>query len=54
VLACFASGADADEIAARLFLSAGTVRNYLTQVVWKLGARNRMDAVRVAREAGWL
>lgn len=54
VLACFAAGADADEIGDTLYLSAGTVRNYLTQVVWKLGARNRMDAVRVARDAGWL
>lgn len=54
VLSCFASGADADEIAVTLFLSAGTVRNYLTQIVWKLGARNRMDAVRIAHEAGWL
>lgn len=54
VLACCASGADAEEIAGSLFLSVGTVRNYLTQVVWKLGARNRTDAVRIARDAGWL
>lgn len=54
VLACFATGADAEEIAGTLYLTAGTVRNYLTQVVWKLGARNRVDAVRLARDAGWL
>jgi two-component system, NarL family, response regulator DesR len=54
VLSCLADGDDADEIAATLFLSSGTVRNYLTQIVWKLGARNRTDAVRIAREAGWL
>ncbi|MEU0532500.1 response regulator transcription factor [Amycolatopsis tolypomycina] len=42
------------EVAARLFLSAGTVRNYLTTVVAKLGARNRVDAIRIARESGWL
>jgi two-component system, NarL family, response regulator DesR len=54
VLSCFASGADADEIAATLFLSSGTVRNYVTQIIWKLAARNRVDAVRIAREAGWI
>ena len=42
------------EIAARLHLSAGTVRNYLTAAVTKLNARNRTDAARIAREAGWL
>ena len=33
---------------------AGTVRNYLTTTVTKLNARNRIDAIRIAREAGWL
>ena len=47
-------GAEAAEIAGRLFLSVGTVRNYLTSSVVKLGARNRLDAVRIAREAGWV
>ena len=42
------------EVAARLFLSAGTVRNYLTTVVAKLSARNRVDAIRIAKESGWL
>lgn len=54
ILALLATGADAGEIAGTLYLSAGTVRNYLTQVVWKLGARNRMDAVRIARDSKWL
>jgi two-component system response regulator DesR len=53
VLRLAADGADAVEIAARLFLSAGTVRNYLTTIVSKLNARNRVDAIRIAREAGW-
>ncbi|WP_433142759.1 response regulator [Actinomadura nitritigenes] len=54
VLRLAAEGAEAPEIAARLHLSAGTVRNYLTAVVTKLNARNRTDAARIAREAGWL
>jgi two-component system response regulator DesR len=54
VLRRFAAGADAAEIAAELFLSYGTVRNYLASAVTKLGGRNRMDAVRIASEAGWL
>ena len=41
------------EIAARLHLSEGTVRNYLSALVVKLGARNRIDALRIARDAHW-
>jgi len=54
VLRLAAEGAEAPEIADRLFLSAGTVRNHLTAVVAKLGARNRTDAVRIATESGWI
>jgi two-component system, NarL family, response regulator DesR len=54
VLRCAAEGATVGEIAARLFLSAGTVRNYLSAVIRKSGARNRIDAIRIAREAGWI
>jgi two-component system response regulator DesR len=54
VLRMTESGADAVDIAARLFLSAGTVRNYLTTIVTKLNARNRVDAIRIARDAGWM
>lgn len=54
VLRMAADGAEAADIASRLFLSVGTVRNYLTTVVTKLNARNRVDAIRVARESGWL
>lgn len=54
VLRRFAAGAGPAEIAATLFLSYGTVRNYLLSAVTKLGARNRVDAVRIAAEAGWL
>ncbi|MFC5824713.1 response regulator transcription factor [Nonomuraea insulae] len=49
-----ASGAQPAEIAERLFLTYGTVRNYLTSAVAKLGARNRVDAIRIATESGWI
>jgi two-component system, NarL family, response regulator DesR len=54
VLRRFAAGAGPAEIAAAVHLSDGTVRNYLASAVTKLGARNRVDAVRIAAEAGWL
>lgn len=54
VLRRFAGGAGPTEIAAAMFLSYGTVRNYLASAVTKLGARNRVDAVRIAAEVGWL
>ncbi|MFH8368768.1 DNA-binding response regulator [Streptomyces sp. NPDC018031] len=54
VLLHASKGENAAQIAARLYLSAGTVRNYLTSVVTKLNARNRVDAIRIARESGWL
>ncbi|TDD44376.1 response regulator transcription factor [Nonomuraea terrae] len=54
VLRLVAGGADAPDIAARLHLTAGTVRNYLTTIVAKLDARNRTDAVRIATESGWI
>jgi two-component system response regulator DesR len=54
VLRMVAEGAEPSEIAAALHLSVGTVRNYLTAIVTKLNARNRVDAVRAAYEAGWL
>ncbi|NUP03655.1 MAG: response regulator transcription factor [Nonomuraea sp.] len=54
VLRLVAGGAEATDIAARLHLTAGTVRNYLTAIVAKLNARNRTDAVRIATEAGWI
>ncbi|MBV2367017.1 response regulator transcription factor [Streptomonospora nanhaiensis] len=54
VLRRAADGSDVPEIAAQLYLTAGTVRNYLASVTTKLNARNRVDAVRIAREAGWV
>ncbi len=54
VLRYAAEGAPVAEIATSLFLSVGTVRNYLSAVIRKSGARNRIDAIRIARESGWL
>ncbi|MGW0846846.1 response regulator transcription factor [Streptomyces sp. NPDC002787] len=54
VLRMAAEGSDAEDIARRLHLAPGTVRNYLTTVAAKLNARNRVDAIRIARDAGWL
>lgn len=49
-----ADGKTSAEIAADLRLSEGTVRNYLSEVIAKLGAANRVDAARIARQRGWL
>ena len=49
-----ARAATVAEIAAALFLSEGTVRNYLSSAIAKTGARNRTEAVRIADERGWL
>ncbi|MEU7859842.1 response regulator transcription factor [Nonomuraea sp. NPDC049141] len=54
VLRLSASGAQPAEIAERLFLTYGTIRNYLASAVTKLGARNRVDAIRIATESGWI
>lgn len=54
VLITARKGATIAEIAARLYLSEGTVRNYVSAAITKTGARNRVDAVRIADERGWL
>jgi two-component system response regulator DesR len=54
VLRLHAEGLDPREIAVRLFLSHGTVRNYLASATDKLGARNRIHAIRIATENEWL
>ncbi|TWE19326.1 LuxR family two component transcriptional regulator [Kitasatospora atroaurantiaca] len=54
VLAAAADGSVNAEIARRLHLSEGTVRNYLSMAIQKTSARNRTEAVRVAKEKGWL
>jgi two-component system response regulator DesR len=54
VLRLSATGAQPVEIAEKLFITYGTARNYLTSAVAKLGARNRVDAIRIATESGWI
>lgn len=49
-----AEGLKTAEIATTLFLSEGTVRNYLSEAISKLNATNRVDAARIARQKGWL
>ena len=54
VLAASADGATIADVAAKLYLSEGTVRNYLSTAIQKLGVRNRVEAARLAEEKGWL
>jgi two-component system response regulator DesR len=54
VLAASEGGATIEDIAARLYLSEGTVRNYLSTAIKKLGTRNRVEAARLAEKKGWL
>ncbi|HJR74343.1 MAG TPA: response regulator transcription factor [Luteimonas sp.] len=54
ILRLAGEGQSAAEIAARLHLSHGTVRNYLSEAIGKLGVGNRIEAYRLARQKGWL
>jgi two-component system response regulator DesR len=54
MLAASVGGATIEDIAARFYLSEGTVRNYLSTAIKKLGARNRVEAARLAERKGWL
>jgi two-component system response regulator DesR len=54
VLRMAGEGMAAGEIASRLNLSHGTVRNYLSEAIGKLGVTNRIEAYRLARQKGWL
>jgi len=53
-LAAASHGASVAEIAAALYLSEGTVRNYLSTAIQKLGAQNRVEAAHIAEQKGWL
>ena len=54
VLRLAGEGLSSGDIAKQLFLSEGTVRNYLSEAIGKLGAANRIEAARIARQKGWL
>ncbi len=54
VLIAATDGSTVAEIARRLFLSEGTVRNHLSSAIGKTGARTRADAVRIATDHGWM
>jgi two-component system response regulator DesR len=54
VLRLAGEGMSAVEIAEQLHLSQGTVRNYLSEAIGKLGVGNRIEAYRLARQKGWL
>ncbi len=54
VLRLAGEGMSAGEIAVQLHLSQGTVRNYLSEIIGKLGVGNRIEAHRLARQKGWL
>lgn len=54
VLRLAGEGQSAGDIAAQLNLSHGTVRNYLSEAIGKLGVTNRIEAYRLARQKGWL
>ncbi|HEV2580857.1 MAG TPA: response regulator transcription factor [Ktedonobacteraceae bacterium] len=54
VLSAATLGASIAEIASSLFLSEGTVRNYLSVAIQKLGAHNRIEAAHIAEQKGWL
>ncbi|MHB8599472.1 MAG: response regulator [Ktedonobacteraceae bacterium] len=54
VLIAATRGASIAEIATTLFLSEGTVRNYLSVAIQKLGAHNRIEAAHIAEQKGWL
>lgn len=54
VLAASTGGASTHQIAQTVHLSEGTVRNYLSSAIGKVGARNRAEALRIATENGWV
>lgn len=54
VLLAVGAGLSSKEIAAKLFLTNGTVRNYMSEILNKLTAKNRIEAVSIAKEKGWI
>lgn len=54
ILRLVAEGKTTKEITATLFLSSGTVRNYVSEIIQKLNAKNRMEAISIAQNKGWI
>lgn len=54
VLALVAEGKSAKEISAQLFLSSGTIRNYISEAISKLEVKNRIEAISKAKRNGWI
>ncbi|MGM0214735.1 response regulator [Enterococcus sp. AZ109] len=54
ILTLIATGATSKDISAQLYLTDGTIRNYISEIISKLGAKNRIDAASKAKENGWL
>lgn len=54
ILRLAAHGKTTKEITSELFLSSGTVRNYISEIMSKLDAKNRMEAVTIAEKKGWI
>ncbi|WP_342512324.1 response regulator transcription factor [Sporosarcina sp. FSL K6-1522] len=54
ILKLAAEGKTSKEISAQLFLSAGTVRNYMSEILQKLEAKNKIEAIATAEEKGWI
>lgn len=54
ILQLAAAGKTSAEIAGALYLSNGTVRNYMSEILQKLGAKNRVEAIAIAKNNGWL
>ncbi|MBR7796692.1 MAG: response regulator [Bacillota bacterium] len=54
ILQLIAMGKTAKEVASTLYLSYGTARNYISEIIQKLAAKNRIEAVEIARNKGWI
>ncbi|EEH63950.1 response regulator receiver domain protein [Gleimia coleocanis DSM 15436] len=54
ILTAFTDSATVAEVAAKLFLSPGTVRNHISNIISKTNAKNRAEAARIAKENGWI
>ncbi|MGP4039785.1 response regulator transcription factor [Gracilibacillus sp. D59] len=54
ILSCLKAGDSVKEISSKLYLSPGTIRNYISEIIQKLEAKNRIDAVTIAENKGWL